>query len=119
MRKNIHLLNASQERFFIAVPLRAAGVLKKHYIRPDLLFQVDALMNLRWSSSERTSTNIENLALEGNVSPVFFEIETKNIIWTVMQEIDRFHKAMQSSPTTFRAPSVAMYAAHFCYELGF
>ena len=35
------------------------------------------------------------------------------------EEIDRFHKAMQSKPTTFRAPSVAMYAAHFCYELGF
>ena len=120
LEKNIHLLKTNQERFFITAPLRAAGVLEKHNVRPDLLFQVDALNETEVEHFRKNMPkNIENLALEGNVSPVFFEIETKNTVWTVMQEIDRFHKAMQSKPTTFRAPSVAMYAAHFCYELGF
>ena len=35
-----------------------------------------------------------------------------------MQEIDRFHKAMQSKPTTFRAKCCNVRCA-LCYELGF
>ena len=55
--------------------------------------------------------NIENLVLEGSVNPVFFELETKNIAWTVIQNINGFHELFKSKPTPFRAPSVAMYAA--------
>ena len=62
--------------------------------------------------------NIENLVLEGSVNPVF-ELETKNIAWTVIQNINGFHELFKSKPTPFRAPSVAMYAACYCYQLGF
>ena len=78
-RKNIHLLQANQEKFFITAPLRAAGVLEKHGVRPDLLFQVDALDEAEADHfRQNMPKNIENLALEGNVSPVFFELATEH-----------------------------------------
>ena len=78
--------NTNQERFLLA-PLCAAGVLEKHNVR-QICFQVDALNETEVEDiSKEYATKCENLALEGNVSP-FFEIETKNTFWTVMQEID-------------------------------
>ena len=120
LEKNIHLLPANQEHFFIVAPLRTAGILEKHGVRPDLLFQVDALDELEEEHFiKNMPKNIENLALEGCVSPAFFKLDTKNTFWSVMQEVHQFHNTMKSKPTVFRAPSVALYATSFCYKLGF
>ena len=71
--KNIHLLRANQERFFVTAPLRAAGVLEKHGVHPDLLFQVDALDEAEVEHFRvNMPKNIENLALEGKCKPCIF-----------------------------------------------
>ena len=72
LEKNIHILRDHQEQFFITAPLRAAGVLERYGVRPDLLFQIDALSNSEAAHFKKNMPkNIENLVLEGSVNPVF------------------------------------------------
>ena len=58
LEKNIHILRDHQEQFFITAPLRAAGVLERYGVRPDLLFQIDALSNSEAVTSEKICQKI-------------------------------------------------------------
>jgi hypothetical protein len=119
LEKNIARLKEIQDSLFVVTVLRAASIMERHGITPDLVVQIDALSDSEAQHlAANPPTNITNLFLEGAVNPVLFDLGANQIIWSLLQHVDEVHQLYGTQPTPFSAPSVALYAAHLCQSLG-
>ena len=120
LERNITELKKLEHSVFIVAPLRCVQMLNSHGIQPDLVVQIDSLDNEHASNLNfKNLPHIKNLLLEGSVSPSLFQISAENIFWTLQDNMSGIHNLLNSPPTPFTAPSVAIYATNVCKYFGF
>jgi len=118
--KNVARLSDIQDKVFIVSALRSLPVLNAAGIDPDLVIQLDAEDDeIAQKLSPDPSRPIKNLLLEGTVNTGFFNIPSKNTIWSLAQHFFDIHQRFDTKPTPFNVPSVSIYGLSLCQFLNF